>query len=406
MENVSKAFRITYRVRNLYCMLCHILLQNTPALYKPLLMRLKRRVLLLLNAYDQPTHQAAVDAARKYNWHLDTNVLTPMSMINNWRGDGILSSLTDNPRAANFVRKNTDVPCVDLSTWREDLKLPRVASDNGAIGRLAARHFLVYKHRHFAWYASTPTPFGKARYEAFSAELAENGKTTIRIDGPGSLNYNTMAERLKKLPRPCAVFAVNDADAAWLTSLCLEEGFQVPADFAVLGVDNNPLVCEVHSVPLSSIDRDTEGMVLEGARLLQTAMNGQNISVKTTFIQPKGVVTRSSSDAFIIDDDLVRRAMRYLSSRLAEKVGTPEIAAELGISRSLLNQRFKSVTGNTLHQTLMNMRINKAADLLASTDWNLEQIATETGFTHAPHLSNSFKKHFGQSPLTYRKKHN
>ena len=66
-------------------------------------MRYKRRVLLLLNAYDQPTHQAAVDAARTFNWHLDTNILTPTSMINRWRGDGILSSLTDNTRTTNFV---------------------------------------------------------------------------------------------------------------------------------------------------------------------------------------------------------------------------------------------------------------------------------------------------------------
>jgi LacI family transcriptional regulator len=344
-----------------------------------------------------------VDAARRYNWHLDTNVLTPLNMINHWRGDGILSSLTDNPRTTNFVRKNGATPCVDLSTWRKDIKLPRVAADNEAIGRMAARHFLAYEHRNFAWYASSPTPFGEARFKAFSQALKKAGKAAIRIDGPGSLNYTTMAERLQNLPRPCALFAVNDADAAWLAGLCLEEGFQVPLDFSILGVDNNPMVCEVQSVALSSIDRDTEGVVREGARLLQAAMDGQPPPVETTFIQPKGVIIRASSDTFVISDDIVRRAMRYLTNHLADKTGTPEVAAEFGISRSLLNQRFQQATHSTLHQTLMKMRLNKAAELLAYTQWNLDRIAAETGFTHASHLSNSFKRHFGQSPLTYRK---
>ncbi len=365
-------------------------------------MRMKRRVLLLLNAYDQPTHQAAVKAAKKYNWHLDTNVLTPMSMINNWRGEGVLSSLTDNQRTTNFVLQHAEIPCVDLSTWREDLKLPRVAADNAAIGSLAARHFIAYEHRHFAWYASAPTPFGEARFRAFSAELSTIDKKAIRLDGPGSLNYDTMAKRLRALPRPCAIFAVNDADAAWLASLCLEEGFQVPTDFAILGVDNNPLVCEVHGVPLSSIDRDTAGVVLEGARLLQDAMAGNPPAPKTRLIPPKGVVTRASSDAFVIEDDLIRRVMRHLSRHLSEKIGAPELAAEFGVSRSLLNQRFKAATNSTLHQTLMKLRLREAADLIITTKWNMERVASETGFTHASHLSNSFKKHFGQSPLHYR----
>ncbi|QBG46458.1 helix-turn-helix domain-containing protein [Verrucomicrobia bacterium S94] len=363
----------------------------------------KRRVLLLLNAYDLPTHQAAVEAARKFNWHLDTNLLTPTGMVNRWRGDGILSSLTDNPRTAGFILQHPEIPCVDLSTWRNDIKLPRVGADNTAIGRIAARHFLSYNHRHFAWYASTPTPFGEARQGAFSAELQKSGKTVIRIDGAGSLNNNTMADRLRNLPRPCAIFTANDADAAWISALSLEAGFQVPLDFSILGVDNNPLVCEVQSVPISSIDRDTSGMVRKGAELLQAAMDGETVPANTAFIQPKGVITRASSDTFVMADELIRRAIHYLQQHLDEKIGTPEVAAELGISRSLLNRRFRESAQTTLHQTLMKMRLNKAAELLLYTNWTIEHIAAETGFTHASHLSNSFRKHFGQSPLAYRK---
>lgn len=365
-------------------------------------MPFKRKVLLLQSAYDPEIHQTAVEAARKNNWHLDANVVNPMIKAGKWRGDGILCSLTDDKRYVEFIEKE-GVSCVDLSTWRQDLKLPRVSADNNAIGRIAARHFIYYEHRHFAWYASAPTQFGEACLESFSEELKKHMSTVIRIDGRGSQSFSAMAKKLKNLPRPCAIFVQDDADAALLANLCMEEGFQVPMDFAILGVNNNPLICDVHSVPLSSIDRDTKEIVLEGAHLLQQAMDGKKIPVKTTFIPPKGVITRASSDAFVIEDELVRRALRYLQNHLAEKNGTPEVAAELGVSRSLLNQRFQKVMHSTLHQHLISNRLNKSADLLAYTNWNMERIAAETGFTHASHLSNSFKKYFGYSPLTYRR---
>lgn len=362
----------------------------------------KRKVLLLLSAYDPETHQAAAEAARTYNWHLDSNVLTPISIIDSWRGDGILCSLTDNKRYAKFI-KSKGLPCVDLSSWRHDMQLPRVSADNVAIGRMAAQHFLKYEHRNFAWYASTLTPFGEARIESYTAELAKHRRKVIRIDGRGSKSFKTMAKNLHKLPRPCAILAQNDADAAWITSLALEEGFQVPMDFAILGVDNNPLICEVHSVSLSSIERDTQKIVFTGANLLNLAMDGKKVPCRTTSISPIGVITRSSSDAYAIEDEIVRKTMIFLQTNLSRKIGTPEIAQELGVSRSLLNQRFQQVMPVSIHQTLMKMRLNKASELLMQTTWNLERIAIATGFTHAPHFSNSFKKHYKQSPLSYRK---
>ncbi|MEM6885457.1 MAG: substrate-binding domain-containing protein [Verrucomicrobiota bacterium] len=364
---------------------------------------MKRKVLLLLSAYEPETHRAAVEAAREYHWHLDANVLTPMTTIGNWRGDGILCSLTDDRRYSRFIEK-LKLPTVDLSTWRRDLKLPRISADNQAIGRMAAEHFMAYQHRHFAWYASGSTPFGEERFASYQATLQAKGFEAIRIDGRGSQSFTTMSKRLEELPHPCAIFAQHDADAAWISNLCLECGYQIPMDFAIIGVDNNPLVCEVQSVPLSSIDRDATGLIMEGARLLQQAMDGKKVPAKTTVIPAKGIIRRASSDELMIDDEVVRSALRYLKAHLSDKTGTPEVAEALGVSRSMLNQRFQTVLQTSLHKSLMRMRLNKAAELLSSTKWSVEHIASETGFTHASHLSNSFKARFNQSPLTYRKK--
>lgn len=366
-------------------------------------MPLKRRVLLLLSAYDPETHHAAAKTARAYNWHLDTNLLTHWRMIDHWRGDGILCSLGGDDSAVHFVN-NAGVPAVDLSIWRTELAIPRVSADNAAIGRLAAEHFHAYAHRNFAWYSSTQTPFGEDRYQGFAKALQTYGQRAHRLDARGSNNYETMVARIRKLPRPCAILAMNDADAGWLASLCLEQGYHVPMDFALLGIDNNPLVCEVHSVALSSIDKDAKRITHEGAKRLEALMNGASVPNEITYIPPKGIITRASSNAFAVEDEIVRRALTYLQNNLSEKIGTPEVAAKLGISRSSLNQRFQKILDIPLHQTLMTMRLREAAELLTTSDWTIEMIAESTGFTHASHLSNSFKKHYGRSPREHRRR--
>ncbi|MGB0372412.1 MAG: substrate-binding domain-containing protein [Opitutales bacterium] len=365
-------------------------------------MKLKRRVLLLLSAYDPQTHQAAVEAARTFDWHLDTNLLTPQRMLSDWRGDGILCSLTNNASHLNFVQES-GLPAVDLSTWRTDIKIPRVSADNRALGKLAGEHFIQFAHDNYAWYSSEATPFGDERLTSFEETVAAHGHRVLRIDSSGRQNYSTIQRRIQKLPRPCAIFCMNDSDAAWIASICLEQGYNIPMDFAILGIDNNPLICDVHSVPLSSIDKNAKKITYEASLCLQRAMDGETVPDTTRFISHEGVTQRASSNHFAHKDETIRAALQYLQDNLSQKIGTPEVAQILGISQSGLNKRFQDVLNKSLHQTLISMRLKAASVQLKKTSDSLEVIAASNGFTHASHLSNCFKKHYGMSPNTYRK---
>lgn len=364
----------------------------------------RRHVLLLLSTYDPQTHRAAVAAAQRYHWHLDANLLVAQRMIRNWKGEGILCSLGNEKALGDYV-VSKGVPAVDLSTWRTDLQLPRVSADNWAIGRLAAEHLLHYEHTNFVWFSSTRSPYGDLRLEGYRSALLERGYKVKRIDGKGCQSSEVMLERLRRLDRPCAILAMDDGDAGWLSNLCQNAGYHVPMDFAILGTDNNPLVCEVQSVPLSSIDKDVNQVVAEGAKRLDALMNGaDDLADAIQYVQPAGVVTRASTDGFAVADELVRDALNFLRVHMSEKVGTPEVAAVLGVSKTLLNQRFRQTLQTSLHQVLMRMRLREAATLLSTTDWNLSRIAEATGFTHAAHLSNSFRKHYGCRAGAYRER--
>ena len=260
-------------------------------------MHRKRRVLLLLPAYDPLTHQASVQMARELDWHLDTNLLTPQKMINHWSGDGIMCSLTDDEsRVAFCYIKESNLPAVDLSTWRTDFDIPRVSTNNEKLGELAGEHFVKNGHYNFAWYSSSPTPFGERRLEAFTKTVSHAKHSVIRLDAKGCQNHSVMLRRIRNLPRPCAILCMNDADASWLASLCQQEGYHIPMDFSILGIDDNPLICEVQDIGLSSIDKNTTAITRAAALTLQQLMDGEPVIERIKYIEPRGIVTRESSN--------------------------------------------------------------------------------------------------------------
>lgn len=183
----------------------------------------------------------------------------------------------------------------------------------------------------------------------------------------------------------------------------MEVGYRVPEDFAILGVDNNQLICEHQPVPLSSINHDHERIGYEGAQLLAQIMNGIPPETGIIHIEPAGITQRASTDVLATNDPLVQKAMTYLVQNLRHPIGTPEIAEQLNVSRRNLEQRFQKELGSSIHKKLTELRLKKAEGMLNQSDQSVEAIAALTGFCHAPHLCRVFKKEYGLPPLAYRK---
>lgn len=366
-------------------------------------MKTSRKVLMLLSNYDPDTHRGIARAAQQCGWQLNVSMLNAFEVPLQWHGDGIICSLDNNKKLERFVTEST-LPCVDLSEWRTDLKFARVSINNTEIGKQAAKHFIAFGHRSFAWFCQQPNPVAQARYQSFKSELNRRGLTDpARWTGARTQHPQETAQWLARLPKPVALFAYNDQDAARLLSLCLEAGWRVPDDVAILGVDNNRLICEHQPVPLSSINHDHEQIGYKGAILLDRILNGQEPAEEIQYIHPTGVTLRASSDSLAANDPLVRQTVTYLLEHLREPVGTPEIATFLGISRRTLEIRFQQALGTSIHKKLIELRLKQAKHLLINSTKTVEDIAVLAGFCHAPHLCRVFKKAFNQTPLAYRK---
>ena len=319
-----------------------------------------------------------------------------------WRGDGVLATVGAHRLALlDFVRRarRRGVPVVDLTNDVPSLRMPRVCGDNLAIGRLAAEHFRERGFRRAAWFASKTGNVQRQRLRG----LVENGfPDAVRLDG---LDRPRLAHALAQLEKPVAVFAYSDNDASRVLNACRDAQVAVPEEVAILGVDDNALICLNQPTPLSSVRHDLERVGSEGAALLQSLMDSPQAGrtcPDPVLIPPRGVAVRQSTQTEAAEDPLLRRAFAVIRRDLGRATGVAQVADELGVTCAALNRVVRRERGRTLAAELVRLRLARARVLLAGTDLKLEAVAAETGFCHAAHLANAFHKAFGLSPGRFR----
>lgn len=361
-----------------------------------------KHVLMVLGSYDQSAHEGIARYASQHGWHLNVSILKDFHLPKGWQGDGIITSLNNSAALEAFVRRAT-VPVVDLSIWREDIDLPRVVADNAAIGRVGAEHFLETGHKHCAWFALATNPVSRARYEAYRDTLAAAGVDCIRLGRTRPQDVVYMTGQLMALPKPCAIYTKSDYDTAWLLNLCLSAGLEVPDEVALLGADDNVLICENQVVPISSVRHDLETIGYEGAAMLDQLMNGEQPTLRLKMVPPKGIRVRQSTDTLAVADPVIRELVTYLKTNYRLSISTDSLAEQFATSRRSLEARFREQMRCSIRECLIRIRIDEAKRLLSSTDESIESIAALTGFCHAPHLSNTFKQIAGCSPTHFRR---
>ena len=378
-------------------------------------LNLKRNVLLAITTTHHGFYRGVARCARENNWHLTTDMLYAATIPRGWKGDGIISHVGYWKELADFVR-SARCPRVELTMVRKDLGLPYVDGDHRAIGRLAGQHFIERGYRRFAWFPFTNDPLNDERRAGFLESIAKEGYGLVDLPplhelrkfawcGNWAKNLERIARALEALPKPAGVFCYNDCAAANILNVCQKLGIAVPEQLAIIGVDNDALLCDAVTVPLTSVVHDLEEVGYQGALLLERLMNGESNHPEPPLIGPKGIVSRRSTDMLSVEHLGVARALGYIRQNLKKTIlQVPEIVAAVGTSRRPLEVAFKNETGRTINQEIVRIRIEKAKELLASKKATINSIAKETGFLRPNHMNRVFRAHTGESPGSYRKK--
>ncbi len=378
-------------------------------------MKSKRKVLLALTIAQHAYYRGIVRYAKEQDWHLVMDMVYTGRVPRGWYGDGILTILGYRKDLVDFI-KTASVPTVALTLINEQIPLPRVEGDNLHIGQLAAEHFLERGYRHFAWAPFLNDVMDTERLAGFCRTLTRQGFACQNLPAAhafrGRVWQDNWTERrrrliteLRRLPRPTAIFAYNDCVAADIIDACRDADLLVPEEMAVLGVDNDPDICDCAPVPLSSVMHNLEGMAYAGAALLDRLMRGHQPPKEIHRIPPLGVVTRVSTDIRAVDNVNVAVALRYISENFPNRLlSVTDVAGATSLSRRQLERDFRQEMHCSINEHLTHTRLQYVQRQLAESTDKVVDISRQAGFTRPNHLFRVFRSRFSISPKKYRLK--
>jgi len=358
------------------------------------------------------------DYAAKHQWLLTACPVDPessddfpldWSRLKSWHVDGIILQAND-PRQSEMFRK-WRIPMVNIGEdLGDDCKIPRLAQNNQMVGRFAAEHFIGLGIKNLAYHGVQGRWYSDERLEGFTqaAKEANLKVSSFRVphmarDALWNERYEPIKRWLKTLPLPAGIFAVHDFRALIILSACREVGLRVPEDVAVIGSDNDLMVCEFSTPSLTSISVNAHRMGFEAARLLDQLMHGKPAPKEPILIDPTEVVVRASTDVLHAEDPAVKGAMRFMQENYADSFTMENVADAVHISRRSLEMRFRAERKMTPALFLVHLRLQKAKALLAARDSKpLEEIAQASGFGSAKNLRAAFHRILGASPNDFR----
>ncbi len=299
------------------------------------------------------------------------------------------------------------IPIVNVSARLRGEGLPTVCADERAIGEAAGHHLVSRGYERFAAVGNTRDASYRRRRDGFAAAVAAAGGEVQDLDvtglfggGPG---WEAMRDRLAALPKPIALFAYDDIAARLLVQCAAEADVRIPEEVAVVGVNNDTLLCEATTPPISSVDCRFEEVGFLAGQLLDRLMLGENPPSQALLVQPGDVVERRSSDHFAVEDRRLALALAYMHEHACDPCHVVDVVRNLRIGRRWLERMFARRLRLTPHQHLNQLRLDHARRLLRDTRLGVADIAERSGFGFEPNLRRAFTTRYRQTPARFRR---
>lgn len=381
-------------------------------------MPITRQVALLMRVnkdYDRQIITGISQYAGENNWsvYLEDEPHERIPRQSQWFGDGIIADL-DDPHTEHVVMR-AGVPAVGIGGYSEwaslPMDIPYVATDDVANGRLGAEHLIGCGLRHFAFCGVPATDYNSwagCREAAFVDAIRQAGYNCAVYRGrrQSARNWESLQKGLltwlDEQETPLGIMCCDDPRARHVVEACRRSGRRIPEDVAVLGVDNDLLMCELCNPPLSSVQHGTLEIGLRAAEMLDWMMSGRTNVPKWSVIAPKGVVQRRSTDVMNSPHPTVTEALRFIRERASDPISVPQVAKHVEVSRSTLDREFRRCLGHTTHEEIQRVRLDIAKRLLTSTDYPLRVIARQAGYHNEQYFSFVFRSVMSVTPGQYR----
>lgn len=376
-----------------------------------------RRVALIVESAVAPRRRMLAGVARYIHEHEPWAIyLKPFGVekqlrhwLREWHGDGIIAAVAElEPDLARQV----DIPIVDVVGILRNAKVPLVHANDKSIGRLAADHLLERGFRNFG-FVGYEQFWSTDRREGFKELVSRHGFEcavyTLPYPSPGlggpefwEQQQQALVKWIQSLPKPVGVMASTDLMGQQFLEACQRAEVVVPEQVAVIGADNDELICNICLPPLSSVVINDAQRGYQAAAVLDQLMRGQPPPGEPVYVEPSGVVSRASTDILAIEDETLAAALRFVRDHACEAIGVDDVVQAVPMSRSVLERRFRKVVGRTVNDEIVRVRLNRAVELLSATQLELKAIALKAGFGSPSYMGAVFREKLGRTPGSYR----
>jgi len=342
-------------------------------------------------------------------WHLwveGAGQTERLRLPQGWAGEGIIARVADRP--AVRLLDEAAVPTVNVSgIVLRGTDYPRVASDLAASGHLAAEYLLDRGLRHFGYVGLPRLGYVRRHYRAFQERLAAAGCScsicpAAAVGRRDPQQRKALVNWLGELPSPAGILTWATPQGRDVLDACRWAGLLVPEQLAVLSGDDDPLLAETCSPPLSGIAGAGEQIGHEAAAMLDRLMRRRRSPKRPTFIPPNGVVTRRSTETLAMENDDLVQAVAYIRDHATEPIRVEDVTRAVVISRRQLERYFQETLGRTPAAEIRRVRLERAKELLTRSDLSIAEVAQASGFGTAEYLATLLKTTTGLTPLKYR----
>ncbi|MBC8009236.1 MAG: substrate-binding domain-containing protein, partial [Burkholderiales bacterium] len=307
-----------------------------------------------------------------------------------------------------------EVPTVCLGHIDPTQEVPRIVFDNHKVGRVIAEGFLERGFRHFGAYCQrrmyryAEDRFAGFRERVLAAGAAEptafNGEVMSLEPVKWQAGLEALGAWLRALPKPAAIFCDTDQAGADLLRACQHLDIRVPDEVAAIGVGDDDLLCNLSHPPLSSVSLRGAEVGRQAVGMLEERMRWPRRKVKTRVMTEFRLIERASSELLAVEDAAVTKALRCIREMATNGIGVDEVVEAAGLSRRMLELRFKATTGRTPHAEILRVKLARAQSLLATTDLPVAEVAERSGFNAPQRLCEAFARKLGFAPLEWRRR--
>lgn len=325
-----------------------------------------------------------------------------------WEADAIIAQFDDDDDVGLF-RKNGIIALAQDYKSRFSV-IPNITSRYELTGQMAADFFLQKGFRNFAFYGYKDVVWSEERGMGFRDRIVEKGfgdnfyaYQKQALDSLWYYESEPLIQWIKSLPHPIALMACDDTQANKIMEVCRVLGINIPEEIAVLGVDNDEIICSLSDPPLSSVSLNIVKGGYESAQLIERMIQQKEQVCEDVIIQPVTIVNRLSTDIYATDNPAILAALKYIHQNLANKLNVEDIVKQVPLSRRLLEVRFRQVTGQAIYQYISDLRMERFSQLLLASTEPIADLAMQVGLADSKNLARQFKLWKGCTPIEYRK---